>query len=78
MPWERGHAGATTIPSTHSPASAPHEADSWHRAQFRVRKSECDIVVSALSEPSSSRFPGDIFGQKGRETVGHGNHNKEG
>jgi hypothetical protein len=30
----------------------------------------------ALRAPSLSRFPGDIFGQKGREAVGNGHRNK--
>ena len=30
----------------------------------------------ALRAPSLSRFPGDIFGQKGREAVGYGHRNK--
>jgi hypothetical protein len=47
-------------------------------AKFRVGKSECVIVLAALSEPCSFRFPGDIFVQKGREAVGHGHRNKEG
>src|SRR5438045_3014256 len=46
-------------------------------SEFRVRKSDYVIVVGASSQPSSSRFPGDIFVQKGREAVGHGHRNKE-
>jgi hypothetical protein len=34
------------------------------------------LLVRSVS-PSSSRFPGDAFGQKGREAVGHGHRNNE-
>ncbi len=34
-------------------------------------------VVRSVS-PGSSRFPGDVSGQKGREAAGHGHRNKEG
>jgi hypothetical protein len=46
--------------------------------KFRVGRSDCVIVLGALGEPSSSRFRGDIFVQRGREAVGHGHRNKEG
>jgi hypothetical protein len=36
------------------------------------------MVRVALSEPSSSRFPGDILIQKSREAVGRGHRNTEG
>jgi hypothetical protein len=51
--------------------------DGRPRAKFRAFKSECAIVVLRFVSLSSSRFPGDIFGQKGREAIGHGHHNKE-
>jgi hypothetical protein len=33
--------------------------------------------MSALREPSSSRFPGDVFSQKGGKAVGHGHREKK-
>jgi hypothetical protein len=45
--------------------------------ESRVARSECVIVLGALSEPSSSRLPGDIFVQRGREAVGHGHRSNE-
>ena len=34
-------------------------------------------LVGALREPCSSRFPGDVFSQKGREAVGYDHRDKE-
>jgi hypothetical protein len=45
---------------------------------FRGRTSERGMVAVRPVSPNSSRSPGDIFVQKGREAVGHGHRNKEG
>ena len=34
-------------------------------------------LMGALREPCSSRFPGDVFSQKGREAVGYDHRDKE-
>jgi len=42
-----------------------------------VWRSDYGKLGGALREPSSSRFSGDVFSQKGRKAVGYGHRSKD-